>query len=191
MSEASGLRPGELSAQDEDDLVAQLAGACRVRDWTQLADSLAPARGWGVPVAVLSAVLGVNAQRVRAVCRDHGPDPATVSDPLADGGWVDTAAAAVLLGVSENRLLAHRVDADRDGVAVMAGWTRRWHAPALRGWWAQRGVELRTPQQVVGDRRRARVRALVGAGATREEAAAAVGVHPRTAYRYLQPTEPG
>lgn len=186
MSEASGLRAGELSAQDGADLVAQLAAACRVRDWTQLADSLARARGWGVPVAVLSAVLGVNAQRVRAICRDHGPGPGTVGDVLGDGGWVGTAAAAAVLGVSANRLLAHRVDADRDGIAVMAGWTRRWHAATLPGWWAQRGVELRTPpagSATAGAPGSVRLSGLVRPG---RRAAAAVGVHPRTVYRYLR-----
>ena len=142
-------------------------------------------------MAALSAVLGVNAERVRAICRDHGPDPATVGDPLADGGWVDTAGAAGVLGVSGERWLAFRVEAERDGVTVMAGWTRRWYGPSLPGWWAQRRVELRTPRQVLGDSRQARVRSLVAAGATVPGAAADVGVSASVAYRYLQTRSPG
>jgi len=83
-------------------------------------------------------------------------------------------------------LLAYRVQAERDGVAVMAGWTRLWHGPSLPGWWAQWRVELRTPQQVLAEDRRARVRALVEAGATVPGAAAEVGISPSLAYRYLK-----
>jgi len=132
----------------------------------------------------------VNAERVRAICRDHGPDPAVVGDPLSDAGWVDTPAAAGVLGVSAERLLAYRVEAERDGVTVMAGWTRRWYGPSLPGWWAQWRVELRTPRQVVGDSRRAPVRSLVAAGATVPGAAADVGVSASVAYRYLRATQP-
>jgi hypothetical protein len=103
---------------------------------------------------------------------------------------VDTAGAAGVLGVSGERWLAFRVEAERDGVTVMAGWTRRWYGPSLPGWWAQRRVELRTPQQVVGDSRRARVRSLVAAGATVPGAAADVGVSASVAYRYLRATQP-
>lgn len=103
---------------------------------------------------------------------------------------MDTAAAAGQLGVSVERLLVHRVDAERDGVAVMAGWTRLWHGPSLSGWWAQRRVELRTPQQLVAADRRARVRALVAAGATVPGAADEVGVSASLAYRYLRATQP-
>ncbi len=183
---SGGPRPGELTVRDRDGLVAQFAEARRSRDWTRLAGSLVRARAWGVRVAALSAVLGVNAERVRAICRDHGPDPATVRDPLAGAGWVDTPAAAAVLGVPGQRLLAYRVQAERDGVAVMAGWTRRWNGPSLPGWWAQWRVELRTPQQLVAEDRRARVRALVAAGATVPGAAAEVGVSPSLAYRYLR-----
>ncbi len=147
---SGGPRPGELSVRDRDGLVAQFAEVRRSRDWTRLAGSLVRARGWGVRVAVLSAVLGANSERVRAICRDHGPDPAVVGDLLSGAGWVDTPAGAGVLGVAVERLLAYRVDADRDGVAVMAGWTRRWHGPSLSGWWAQRRVELRTPRQGAG-----------------------------------------
>jgi len=184
-------RPGELTTEERADLLEQMARARGTGQWAVLAGSLVRARARGVRVVTLSAVLGVNDERVRAICRNHGPDPATVSDPLTDGGWVPTPAAAAVLGVSENRLLAHRVDAERDGVAVMTGWTRRWHAPALPDWWAQRGVELRTPQQVVGDRRRARVRELVAAGATVPVAAAEVGVTASVAYRYLRSAASG
>ncbi len=183
---SGGPRPGELTAGDRDDLIAQFAEARRSRDWTRLAGLLVRARGWGVRVVDLSAVLGVNSERVRAICRDHGPDPAVVGDPLADAGWVDTPAAAAVLGVSGERLLAYRVDAERDGVAVMAGWTRRWHGPSLPGWWAQWRVEPRTPQQVLAEDRRARVRALVEAGARAPGAAAEVGISASLAYRYLK-----
>jgi len=105
---------------------------------------------------------------------------------LSGAGWVDTPAAAAVLGVSGQRLLAYRVQAERDGVAVMAGWTRLWHGPSLPGWWAQWRVELRTPQQVLAEDRRARVRALVEAGATVPGAAAEVGISPSLAYRYLK-----
>jgi len=187
---SGGPRPGELSVRDRDELVAQLAEARRSRDWTRLAGSLVRARAWGVRVAALSAVLGVNAERVRAICRDHGSDPAVVGDLLSGAAWVDTAGAAGQLGVPVERLLAYRVDADRDGVTVMAGWTRRWHGPSLSGWWAQRRVELRTPRQVLGDSRQARVRSLVAAGATVPRAAGEVGVSASIAYRYLRATQP-
>ncbi len=108
---SGGPRPGELTAGDRDGLVAQFAEARRSRDWTRLAGLLVRARGWGVRVAALSAVLGVNSERVRAICRDHGLDPAVVGDRLSGAGWVDTpaAAAAAVLGVSGERLLAYRV----------------------------------------------------------------------------------
>jgi len=78
-------------------------------------------RPWGVPVAELSKA-GVGKSRLRVVCRDHGPDPVTVRDPLAGAGWVDTATAArAVLGVSVARLLEHTARAEGDGVAVMAG----------------------------------------------------------------------
>lgn len=187
---SGGPRPGELTVGDRDGLVSQLAEARRSRDWTRLAGSLVRARGWGVRVAVLSAVLGVNSERVRAICRDHGPGPAVVGDLLSGAGWVDTPAGAGVLGVAVERLLAYRVQADRDGVAVMAGWTRRWHGPSLSGWWAQRRVELRTPRQVLAADRRARVRSLVAAGATVPRAAGEVGVSASIAYRYLRATQP-
>lgn len=120
-AEPSGSRPGELTAQDRVELVAQLPEARRVRDWTQLAGSLVRARSRGVRVAVLSRVLGVNAERVRAICRDRGSDPAAVADALAEAGWVNTPAAAAGLGAPVGRLLAHRSDGERDGVAEMAG----------------------------------------------------------------------
>ncbi len=155
-----------------------------------MAGSLVRARGWGVRVAVLSAVLGVNSERVRAICRDHGPDPAVVGDLLSGAGWVDTPAGAGVSGVAVERLLAYRVDADRDGVTVMAGWTRRWHGPSLSGWWAQRRVGLRTPRQVLAADRRSRVRSLVAAGATVPRAAGEVGVSASIAYCYLRATQP-
>jgi hypothetical protein len=137
----------------------------------------------GVPVAALSAVVGVGESRLRVVCRDHGPDPAAVGDPLAGAGWVDTATAArAVLGVSVVRLVEHTVRAEADGVAVMAGWTRRWHGPSLPGWWAAQQVDPRGAAQVRRDARADRVRALV-AGAV---AAAEVGVNPSSAHRYLR-----
>jgi transposase len=47
-------------------------------------------------------------------------------------------------------------------------------------------MELRTPQQVLAARRRARVRALVAAGTTVPGAADEVGISPSVAYRYLK-----
>ena len=77
-----------LSAVDRSDLLEQLAEARRTGQWAVLAGSLVRARARGVRVAALSGVLGVNSERVRPICREHGPDPATVVDPLADGaGW--------------------------------------------------------------------------------------------------------
>jgi len=67
-------------------------------------------RAWGVPVAALSVVVGVGESRLRVVCRDHGPGPATVGDPLGEAGWVDSVTAArAVLGVSVARLLEHIV----------------------------------------------------------------------------------
>lgn len=94
-------------------------------------------------------------------------------------------------GVSAERLLSHWVDAERDGVAVLAGRTRLWLGPALPGWWAQRRVELRTPQQVLAGDRRSRVRALVAADATVPWAAADVRISASVAYRHLRDTKPG
>jgi len=130
-------RPGDLGDADRADLVEFAAAARRSHDWAALADRLVRLRARGVPVAELSAVVGVGESRLRVVCRDHGPGPAAVGDLLAAAGWVDTATAAgAVLGVSVARLLGHTGRAGEDGVAVMAGWTRRWHGPSLPGWWA-------------------------------------------------------
>jgi len=119
-------------------------------------------RAWGVPVAALSVVVGVGESRLRVVCRDHGPGPATVGDPLGEAGWVDSVTAArAVLGVSVARLLDHTVRAGADGVAVMAGWARLWHGPSLAGWWAAQRVDPRTAARVRRDARAERVRALV------------------------------
>jgi len=133
-------------------------------------------RAWGVPVAALSAVAGVGESRLRVVCRDHGPDPATMGDPLVEAGWVDTATAArAVLGVSVGRLLEPTAGAETDGVAVMAGWTLRWPGPSLPGWWAAQRVDCRPGARVRRDARADRVRALVAGGATVVAAAAEVG----------------
>ncbi len=138
-------------------------------------------------MADLSVVVGVGESRLRRVCRDHGPHPAMVGDPLAGAGWVDTATAArAVLGVSVARLLGNTGRAEVDGVVVMVGWTRRWHGPSLPGWWAAQRVESRPPARVRRDARADRVRGLVAAGATVAVAAAEVGVDPSSAYRYLQ-----
>jgi len=128
---SGALRPvrlGHLGDAGRAELVELAAAARRSHDWGPLADRLVRLRAWEVPVAALSAVVGVGESRLRVLCRDHGPDPAAVGDPLADAGWVDTATAArAVVGVSVDRLLAHTARAEADGVAVMAGWTRLWH----------------------------------------------------------------
>jgi len=146
-------------------------------------------RAWGVSVAERSVVVGVGESRLRVVCRDHGPNPATVGNPLGKAGWVDTATAArAVLGVSVTRLLEHtvRAEAEADGVAAMAGWTRLWHGPSLPGWWAAQRVESRPAALVRRDARAERVRARVAGGATAAAAAAEVGVEKSSAYRYLR-----
>ncbi len=140
-----------------------------------------------MPVAELSVVVGVGESRLRVVCREHGPDPAAVGDPLAEAGWVDTATAArAVLGVGVARLLEHTAGAEADGVAVMAGWTRLWHGPSLSGWWAAQRVDPRGVARVRRDARGDRVRALVAGGLTVAAAAAEVGVSKSSAFRYLQ-----
>jgi len=110
-----------------------------------------------------------------------------VGDLLAEAGWVDTATAAgAVLGVSVARLLEHTVRAEADGVAVMAGWTRRWHGPSLPGWWAAQRVDSRPAARVRRDARAGGVCALVAGGATVATAAAEVGVTQSSAYRYLR-----
>jgi len=100
---------------------------------------------------------------------------------------VDTATAArAVLGVSVARLLEHTEGAEKDGVVVMAGWTRLWHGPSLPGWWAAKRVDSRPAARVRRDARADRVRALVAGGATVAVAAAEVGVSPSSAFRYLQ-----
>jgi len=180
-------RPGDLGDADRADLVEFAAAARRSHDWAALADRLVRLRARGVPVAELSAVVGVGESRLRVVCRDHGPGPAAVGDLLAAAGWVDTATAAgAVLGVSVARLLGHTGRAGEDGVAVMAGWTRRWHGPSLPGWWAAQQIDSRTAARVRRDARAGRVRVLVAEGATVAAAAAQVGVDKSSAYRYLQ-----
>ncbi len=175
-----------LTDADRAGLVGLAAAARRSHDWGPLADRLVWLRAWGVPVAELCVVVGVGESRLRVVCRDHGPDPAAVGDPLADAGWVDTAVAArAVLGVSVVRLLKHTARAGADGVAVMAGWTRLWHGPSLPGWWAAQRVDSRPAARVRRDARADRVRELVTGGATVAAAAAEVGVDPSSAYRYL------
>jgi len=180
-------RPGALGDADRAGLVELAAGARRSHDWAPLADRLVRLRAWGVPVATLSAVVGVGESRLRVVCRHYGPGPAAVGDPLAGAGWVDTATAArAVLGVSVDRLLEHSGPAEADGVAVMVGWTRLWHGPSLTGWWAAQRVDSRPAARVRRDARADRVRVLVAAGATVADAAAEVGVSPSSAFRYLQ-----
>lgn len=70
----------------------------------------------------------------------------------------------------------------------MAGWTRVWHRPSLTGWWSEQQVDERRAPRVRRDARGDRVRALVAGGATVTGAAAEVGVHVRTAHRYLAVT---
>lgn len=90
-----------------------------------------------MPVAALDAVVGLGS-RLRVVSRDHGPDPATVGDPLADAGWVDTATAVrAVLGVSVDRLLQHTAQAEAIEVAVMSGWTRLCVVELKVGGWAR------------------------------------------------------
>ncbi len=160
-------RPGELGDVDRADLAEFVAARCS-RDWAALADRLVRLRARGVPVAVLSVVVGVGESRLRVV-------------------WVDTATAAgAVLGVSVARLLEHTVRAEADGVAVMAGWTRLWHGPSLPGWWAVQRVDSRTGARVRRDARAGGVCALVAGGATVVAAAAAVGMDQSSAYRYLR-----
>ncbi len=187
---SGALRPvrlGHLGDAGRAELVELAAAARRSHDWGPLADRLVRLRAWGVPVAALSAVVGVGESRLRVLCRDHGPDPAAVGDPLADAGWVDTATAArAVLGVSVDRLLAPTARAEADGVVVMVGWTRLWHGPSLPGWWAAQRVESRRAARVRRDARADRVHGLVAGGATVAGAAATVGVSPSSAYRYLR-----
>jgi len=181
------VRPGELGDADWAALLELAAAARRSHDWALLADRLVRLRARGVPVAALCAVVGVGESRLRVVCREHGPDPVAVGDPLAEAGWVDTATAArAVLGVSGSRLLEHNAQAEADGVAVMAGWTRLWHGPSLPGWWAAQRVDSRPAARVRRDARADRVRELVAGGATVTRAAAEVGVEKSSAYRYLR-----
>jgi len=180
-------RPGDLSDADRADLVQLAAAARDTHDWSPLADRLVRLRAWGVPVTALSAVVGVGENRLRVVCRDHGPNPVTVGDPLAAEGWVETETAGrAVLVVSVVRLLEHTVRAEAAGVAVMAGWTRLWHGPSLPGWWAAQRVESRPAALVRRDARADRARALVAGGVTVAAAAVEVGVSKSSAFRYLQ-----
>ncbi len=178
--------PGELSDADRAGLVGLAAGARRAHDWSGVADRLVRLRARGVPVAALSAAVGMGESRLRRVCRAYGPNPASVGDPVGEAGWVDTAAAATVLGVARERVLGCAGRAEADGVAVMAGWTRMWHTPSLPGWWVAQQIDLRTAAQVRRDDRAERVRGLVAGGATIPGAAAEVGVDQTSAYRYLQ-----
>ncbi len=184
------VRPGEFGDGDRAELVDLAAIARRSHDWVLLAERLVRLvrlRSWGVPVAALCVVVGVGESWLRVVCREHGPDPATVGDPLADAGWVDTATAArAVLGVSVARLLEQTARAEANGVVVMAGWTRLWHGPSLPGWWAAQRVDSRPAARVRRDARADRVYELVAGGATVAAAAAEVGVDPSSAHRYLQ-----
>jgi len=181
------LRPGELRYGERDELAGLAAGARRDHEWSAVADRVVRLRARGVPVSVLGEALGVGENRVRQVCRAHGPDPAVVEDPLAEAGWIDTASAATaVLAVPVTRLLGHSARAEADGVAVMAGWTRLWHGPSLPAWWSTQQVDLRTAARVRGDARAERVRTLIADGTTVTRAAAEVGVNRTTAYRYLK-----
>ena len=180
-------RPGHLGDADRAELLELAAAARRSHDWAPLADRLVRLRAWGVSVAALCAAVGVGESRLRVVCRDHGPDPAALRDPLTEAGWVDTASAGrAVLGVSVARLLEHTGPAEAVGVAVMVGWTRLWHGPSLPRWWAEQRVESRSAALVRRDARAARVRSLVAGGAPVAVAAVEVGVSPSSAFRYLQ-----
>ncbi len=184
----TAARPGRETPRADRAGLAELAVAARhSHDWAPLADRLVRLRARGVPVAALSVVVGVGESRLRVVCRDHGPYPATVGDPVGEAGWVDTLTAArAVLGVGVARLLEHAGPAEADGVAVMAGWTRLWHGPSLPGWWIAPRVQSWTAARVRGDARADRVRGLVAAGATVKVAAAEAGVSPSSAHRYLR-----
>ncbi len=181
------VRPGELGDADRADLVELAAAARRSHDWALLADRLVRLRAWGVPVAALSAVVGVGESRLRVMCRDHGPDPAMVGDPLAGAGWVDTVTAArAVLGVSVARLLGHTVRAETGGVAVMAGWTRLWLRYVV--------VELKVGRLAPGDVgqlgvvRRGGRRQVAPLGGARPDCGAAAG---RRAQRPARPVRAG
>ncbi len=179
-------RPGKLTDGTRAELLALAVAARRTHDWAGLADRVVRLRARGVPVTALAAVVGVGENRLRMVCRDHGPDPATVDDPPAEQGWVDTPTAArAVLGVPVTRLLELTARAEADVVAVMAGWTRLWHGPSLPGWWAAQRADPRRVDQRRRDVCADRVRELVAGGSAVAAAAAAAGVTERTAYRYL------
>jgi len=168
-------RPGKLGDGDRAALVELVALARRSHEWAVLADRLVRLWGWGE-------------SRLRRVCRDHGPDPAAVGDPLAGAGWwAPRPRGERCSGCRWPGCWSTPSRAEVDGVAVMAGWTRLWHGPSLPGWWAAQRVESRPAARVRRDARADRVRALVAGGATVTAAAAQVGVDPSGAYRYLRP----
>lgn len=103
-------RPGELTDRDRVRLVNAVSDARRFRDWAAVAELLHGHRAAGAPVEELAVVVGVTGNRVRAICREHPAEPdgdGVGADLLAASGWVLTAAAAELLGVSLTRLDRH------------------------------------------------------------------------------------
>lgn len=178
--------PGRFNDDDRDRVTQLWAEARAGHGWTEVADVLVRLRAAGVPVAALAAAAGVNQERVRAVCRDHGPDPATVGDPLTDTGWITTRAGAMVLKVSWRRLQETSPDAITAGVCAMVGWRLRWHASSLPVWWGTVTPGAAEQHRWTARARAVRVREEVAAGATRRAVAAAEGVHLATVGRDLR-----
>lgn len=177
--------PGRRSDADRD-RVAQLWAHARVgHGWSEVADVLVRLRSAGVPVAALAGAAGVNQERVRAVCRVHGPDPRSVGNPLPDAGWVTTSSAARLLGVSGHRLERVAAEAISAGMCVVIGWNRCWHAPSLPGWWIGVTPLAADVNRQAARERVARVEDRVAAGSSYRAVAAAEGVHLATVIRDL------
>ena len=179
--------PGRLTPTDQQALAPAWAQARAARDWEPIADALAQHRAAGVPVVELAAAAGVSVQSVRAVCRAHGPDPATLGDPVTDAGWVRTPEAAQQLGTPAARLEEHAPAGELAGVSVVIGWYRRWHARSLPAWWAATNQPTRAETRRRSRAERAeRMRAAVGDGGTWQQAADTEGVSIHTVWRDLR-----
>jgi len=63
---------------------------------------------------------------------------------------LDSLRPGAVLGVSVARLLGQTAQAEADGVAMMAGWTRVWHGPSLPGWWVLPRVGPRRRRGLAG-----------------------------------------
>lgn len=181
--------PGRLTTADRDRVAALWAAARSGHRWGPVADLLTRLRDRGRRPGVGGGGRGQCGVRARGGPAAR-PGPGRGGGPPNDAGWVPTADAAGMLGVSTARLEEQAAAATAAEVSAVVGWHRAGtarHCPP-----GGRTPPPPTTAQVrraAAQTRAARVRAAVAAGGTRQSVADAEGVHPHTVWRDLRATD--